>query len=177
MSPIEYLFGRKRKPEQNPPSVEGETLLRSSEKPVSFRELLVAPVLVATGSYAAFALVDMAFRTMLPLYLSTPITMGGLDLDPSSIGTILAIIGIGNGVAQMLLFTWIHGCLGAKRLFLATSLSYLPAIALLPTANWVAREYGVNRLVWCLIGVQSLLCIFANFSFGKKSGSFHVCSE
>ena len=174
-SPMEYFFGRRRKcntTEHSSPTAENGVLTHTRESPVPFRELLVAPVLVAAGSYASFALIDMAFRTVLPVYLSTPITVGGLGLDPSAIGTILAVVGTGNGVCQLFLLARLHDWLGAKNLFLATTLSYLPVIALLPIINWVAQAHGLNGLVWLLLGIQMLLSIFANFAFCKKPSTF-----
>ncbi|KAL4066073.1 major facilitator superfamily domain-containing protein [Scleroderma yunnanense] len=169
MTPMEYFFGRWRKFKasgHSSPVVEDDSLTCTRESPVPFRELLVAPVLVAAGSYASFALLDMAFRTVFPVYLSTPITMGGLGLNPSVIGTILALTGLGNGVFQILFFARLHDWLGAKILFLVTSLSFLPGIVLLPIINRVAQVYGLNRLIWLLFGIQILLTMFANFSFG-----------
>ena len=174
-SPMEYFFGCRRNsntPEHSSPAVENGALTHTREKPVPFRELLVTPVLVAAGSYASFALIDMAFRTVVPVYLSTPITVGGLGLDPSAIGIILAGSGMGNGVCQLFLLARLHGWFGAKNLCLATALSYLPVIALLPITNWVTQAHGLNGLVWLLLGIQMLLYIFANFSFSKKPSTF-----
>ena len=174
-SPMKYFFGRRRKcntTEHTSPTVENGALTHTRENPVPFCDLLVTFVLVAAGSYASFALIDMAFRTVLPVYLSTPITIGDLGLDPSAIDTILAIVGTGNGVCQMFLLARLHDWLGAKNLFLAATLSYLPVIALLPITNWVAQAHGLNGLVWLLLGVQMLLSIFTNFSFCKKPRTF-----
>ncbi|KIM62453.1 hypothetical protein SCLCIDRAFT_1215024, partial [Scleroderma citrinum Foug A] len=174
-SPMEYFFGRRRKcntTEHTSPTVENGAFTHTRENPVPFCDLLVTFVLVAAGSYASFALIDMAFRTVLPVYLSTPITIGDLGLDPSAIDTILAIVGTGNGVCQMFLLARLHDWLGAKNLFLAATLSYLPVIALLPITNWVAQAHGLNGLVWLLLGVQMLLSIFTNFSFCKKPSTF-----
>ena len=174
-SPMEYFFGRRRKcntTEHSSPTVENGALTHTRESPVPFCELFVTPVLVAAGSYASFALIDMAFRTVFPVYLSTPITIGGLGLDPSAIGTILAIVGTGNGVCQLFLFARLHNWLGAKNLFLAATSSYLPVIAFLPITNWVAQAHGLNGLVWLLLGIQMLLSVFTNFSFCKKLSTF-----
>ena len=84
MSPTKYLLGRWRKPQaenKNSPAAIEDSPVDPHEIPLSFRELLIAPVLLACRSYASFTILDISFRTVLPVYLATPINMGGLGLD------------------------------------------------------------------------------------------------
>ncbi|KAL4078833.1 major facilitator superfamily domain-containing protein [Scleroderma yunnanense] len=140
--------------------------LDCSKKPLSFRELLIAPVLVAAGSYASFAILDISFRTVLPVYLATPLELGGLGLDPPVIGTILAIIGISGGVFQLLFFPPLHNRLGGKNLFLMAISLFLPIAALFPITNRVGQKQGLNNLVWFLVGLMIFLFVLANLALG-----------
>ncbi|KAG5715809.1 putative peptide/nitrate transporter, partial [Termitomyces sp. T112] len=53
------------------------------EQPLPLCDLLTPRVLLAAGNYAGLSLVDIAFRAIQPLFLSTPIAFGGLGLSPS----------------------------------------------------------------------------------------------
>ena len=172
VSPLEYLCGHRRKPRIDSPSgAEDRAIADSLGSPLSFRDILTAPVLLATGSYASFSMLDIAFRTMLPVYLSTPIKMGGLGLDPSDIGTVLATMGISTSVFQLLFFTLLHDRLGGKNLFLIAVSLFLPMAALFPFTNLVAQEQGLNYVVWLLLGLQILLSSCAIFALSKSSNS------
>ena len=100
MSPTKYLLGRWRKPQsenkKSPATIE-DGPVDPDEIPLTFRELLLALVPLACGSYASFTILDISFRTVLPVYLATPINMGGLGLDPPAIGTILASMEVLGG--------------------------------------------------------------------------------
>ena len=176
MSPTEYFLGHRRKYQvsrEDPPAVaEDGAVIDGPENSLSFRELLTPPVLIATGSYASFSILDISFRTMFPVYLATPMEMGGLGLDPSVIGTILAAVGISTSLFQLLLFPPLHNRLGGKILFLTAVSLFFPIAALFPIANRVGKEHGLNNFVWLLVGVQILLLSFANLALSKSSNSF-----
>jgi hypothetical protein len=85
-----------------------------AERPLPLRSLLTPRVLIAGGNYAAISLVDIAFRTIQPVFLSTPIILGGLGLPTPFIGALLAGQGILNGMFQLLFFAKIHDRWGSK---------------------------------------------------------------
>ena len=72
-----------------------------AERPLPLRSLLTPRVLVAAGNYASVSLLDIAFRAIQPVFLSTPIHLGGLGLSPPSIGSLLSIQGILIGLFQV----------------------------------------------------------------------------
>jgi len=175
MSPTEYFLCRWRKSqasfEDSPAVAEDGVIIYSRENPLSFRELLTAPVLIATGCFASFAILDISFRTMFPVYLATPMEMGGLGLDPPVMGTILAAMGISTSVFQLLLFSTLHNRLGGRNLFLTAMSLFFPIAALFPIASRVGQMHGLNNFVWLLIGVQILLSSFANSALSKPSNN------
>ena len=173
---MEYFLGRLRKSQAHSSTLPGVTedgaIVYSRENPLSFRKLLVTPVLVAAGSAASFAILDISTRTLLPVYLATPMEVGGLGLDPPVIGIILATMGISAGVLQPLLFAPLYNYLGGKNLFLTTISLFLPIAALFPITNRIGQDKGLNSLVWFLVGLQILLFVFASFALGKLSDNF-----
>ncbi|KIM51097.1 hypothetical protein SCLCIDRAFT_33733 [Scleroderma citrinum Foug A] len=170
MSPTEYFLGRWHKfqasREDSPAVTEDGAIIDGRKNLLSFRELLTGPVLIAAGCFASFAILDISFCTMFmfPVYLATPMEMGGLGLDPPVMGTILATIGISTSVFQLFLFSPLHNRLGGKNLFLTAMSLFFPVAALFPIASRVGQEYGLNNFVWLLVGVQILLISFANFA-------------
>ncbi|KAG0691640.1 major facilitator superfamily domain-containing protein [Suillus ampliporus] len=139
-----------------------------SNKPVPIRGLLIRRVFIATGSYAGIALVDIAFRTVQPVFYATPISLGGLGLDTPTIGTILAVQGIVNGVMQPLAFPKLHDHMGARNLWVFAMATTLPLIALFPALNTLARSSGVIQSVWYLVGVQVALLSCTGFAYGTS---------
>ncbi|KAG2040000.1 major facilitator superfamily domain-containing protein [Suillus americanus] len=137
-----------------------------SNKPVPIRALFVRQVLIATGSYASVALIDIAFRTVQPVFYATPISLGGLGLDTPTIGTILAVQGIVNGVMQPLAFARLHDIMGAKKLWLFAVTCALPMVALLPVSNTLARSSGIIQSVWSLVALQVALMSCITFAYG-----------
>ncbi|KAI6044364.1 major facilitator superfamily domain-containing protein [Pisolithus marmoratus] len=168
MSPKDYFLGRKPKhqePNVGSPVMADNGVHSASEGQLPLQKLLVRPVLIAAGCYAFFALTDMAIRTVLPVYFAMPIEMGGLGLGPSAIGTILALLGFANGICQCLLFVPLQDRLGPKILYLIGAFLCIPVIALFPMTTWVARERGLDSLVWTLVGSQMILYVLTTFSF------------
>ncbi|KAI6044360.1 major facilitator superfamily domain-containing protein [Pisolithus marmoratus] len=117
---VKDYFLRKSKPQQSdeglPALTENSIHCDTSNVQLPLRKLLVPAVLIAAGCYAVFALTDIAVRTVLPVYLAIPMEMGGLGLDPSVIGTILALFGFTNGVSLTLFFAPLLDRLGPKKL-------------------------------------------------------------
>jgi MFS family permease len=93
------------------------------------RSLLTPTVFVPIMNYAMVAFLDVSFRALLRLFLSSPTSLGGLGFTPSSIGSWLAFSGIADGVFQRLFFAKIVDRLGPKRLF-CISVSYFCILAM-----------------------------------------------
>ncbi|KAH7924289.1 MFS multidrug-resistance DHA1 sub-family [Leucogyrophana mollusca] len=139
---------------------------RKAEKPVPFRELFIPRVFVAAGSYAAVALVDIAFRTVQPVFYSTPIELGGLGLDPPAIGTILAALGLLNGICQALLFARLHERFGPKNLYIFSVIAAVPMMAVFPVISALARGKYPDWSVYTFVGIQVFLLVVMNFAYG-----------
>jgi len=139
------------------------------EKPITLRSLLTYEVVLASANYAFLSLVDISFRAVHPVFLSTPIEIGGLGLTPPTIGKLLSVLGIFNGVFQVCFFAKIHDRWGSKRVFIGGLMSSIPAFALFPVINILARQQGYSTLVWITVAVQLLISIVLNLSFGTWS--------
>ena len=160
---------------QQPEVPEGAPTARSiegppeAEKPLPLRALMTRRVIIAAANYASLSLVDISFRAIQPLFLSTPIHLGGLGLQPSTIGTLLAIYGVLNGVFQVFFFAQMNDRWGSKRVFFCGIASAIPAFALFPVINYLARHQGYSTAVWLAVGFQIALSIVLCLSFGQHS--------
>ncbi|KIK52652.1 hypothetical protein GYMLUDRAFT_1028530 [Collybiopsis luxurians FD-317 M1] len=143
------------------------TEIPDNEKPVSFRKLLNRRVLVAAGNYASLSLVDIMFRAIQPLYYSTPVELGGLGLPPATIGNLLSIFGLLNGIIQVFFFAKLHDNWGSKKTFTLGVVSALPIFACFPVMTYLVKASGdVTPLTWVFVALQNLFGLSITFSYG-----------
>lgn len=149
-------------------SAQGVSDLRN--EPVAIRNLLARwPVVLSVANYATLALLDISYRAVQPLFLSTPIELHGLGVSPATIGLVLGAFGIANGLFQLAFFAKIVERWGAKTLFLYGMTAFIPLFALYPIINLVARHYGIGTRVWSLICLQLCIQVLMDMSFGLSS--------
>ena len=175
-TPIKEFLGFKKKtvestaqpeiPEEEAPAAQRIEGPPEVGKPLPLRALLTRRVIIAAGNYASLSLVDISFRAIQPLFLSTPIHLGGLGLPPATIGKLLSIYGILNGVFQVFFFARITDRLGSKTVFLGGIASGIPAFALFPIINYLARHQGYSIVVWIAVGFQIMVSIILTFCYG-----------
>jgi len=132
---------------------------------VPLRSLLTPRVIIVAGNYAFLSLVDIAFRAIQPLVYSTPIELGGLGMPPSTIGQILSVYGILNGVFQALFFARIHEYWGSKKVFTVGMASAFPAFCAFPLMSHLAKTQGLSTMVWIIVVFQTFISIGLNMSY------------
>ena len=131
------------------------------------RDLLTYPVLLSVSCYAILAMLDIAYRAILPLFYSTPLHLGGLGQPPSRIGTTLACFGIANGLFQATFFARLIETVGPRKLFLLGLGMYVALFWMFPVISGVAQEQGMSGLVWVLVGVQLSLTVACDLAYGE----------
>jgi len=132
----------------------GASEIDDTQKPYPLRKLMTRRVLLSVINYAMLSLVDICYRAIQPLFLSTPVCNGGLGLDPPSIGKILAFSGILNGLFQVTCFTRAHALWGTKKLFVGGLCCAIPIFALFPVMNVLARVYGIGPVAYSAVALQ-----------------------
>ena len=125
-------------------------------------------VLLSVTNYATLSLVDISYRAIHPLFFSTPISRGGLGLDPPSIGKILACFGILNGIFQVTCFARAHALCGIKRLFVGGLCCAVPMFALFPVMNALARVYGLGPAVYSAVALQIIFSLGLSSCYGRS---------
>ncbi|KAI0637849.1 major facilitator superfamily domain-containing protein [Trametes polyzona] len=120
--------------------------------PPPLRKVLTRRVIISVVNYMVLALVEIAYVALQPLFLATPVALGGLGLAPPSIGAILGLSGVLNGAFQ--------------RLFQLGYLAFVPLFLLFPVMSLYARAYGVTGVVWALVVLQQVLLVVMCQAFG-----------
>lgn len=142
-----------------------------AEKLVSLRGLLTRDVIVASANYAFLAFIEMSFRTLQPLFLSTPIDLGGLGLDPPVIGTVMSLFGILNGIITVFFFTRMTDYFGMRNVYLMGISAAVPCFLLFPLINYLGRNSmersgSLGPEVWVAIGIQVALSVLVYLCYG-----------
>ena len=137
--------------------------------PVSLISLLTPRVLVSAGNYALLSLVDISYRALQPVFLATPTRLGGLGLPPHTIGMCFAVLGVANGVFQVLFFARILKWLGAKWLYVIGIGSSGPIFGLFVVMSALVKRSGgeVDGWVWAALGLQLALTVALNMCYSK----------
>jgi hypothetical protein len=149
---------------------------KQDESPLPLRALLVPRVLIAAGNYGAISLLEMAFRSVQPLFFATPTELGGLGLDPPRIGNILSVYGVVNGLFQIFFFADLHDRFGSKAIYSVAITSGIPMILTLPLINALARTQGLSWMVWSLVGVQLATAMVLNLGYCELLSVSHKSS-
>ncbi|KAG2361956.1 MFS multidrug-resistance DHA1 sub-family [Suillus spraguei] len=134
-------------------------------KSLSLRALLTLKVSTVTASYATMSLFYVSFNSVLPIFYATSIERGGLSLDPSRIGTILAASGAAHVIFQLVFFTRLHDHFGAGALNTTGISSGIPIVILFPVINALARAHGVCLVVWVFVAIQTVLMVSLTMCF------------
>lgn len=97
-----------------------------------------------------------------------PLEIGGLDLEPSTIGYIMGAYGAFNGVFQCFFFAKIIRALGEWRVFRNGMLCLIPLFSLPPIINYCARRTGgLSFLTWVLMGLMIILASMMDMAYGN----------
>lgn len=133
----------------------------------SLKATLTNRVAIAAANYAFLSLIDIAFRAVQPLFLSTPIALGGLGLSPSRIGNVLSVFGVLNGVFQVFFFARIHDRWGSKRVFVGGVFLAIPTFLCFPLMTVLVQRLGLTPAVWFVVYLQVVLSIGISLSYGR----------
>lgn len=96
-----------------------------------------------------------------------PLDMGGLDLEPVTIGYIIGVYGAGTGLFQLLFFAKLVRRFGPRRMFVTSLSAFIPVFLIFPVINIAAKTLGVSLLVWVLVGCQLVLLFFMDTAYGS----------
>jgi len=149
-----------------------ETQSRYSNAQVSFRGLLIFPVVISIANYMALAFLNISTNALLPLFFHMPIDMGGLDLGPVTIGYVMGIYGFGTGMFQVLFFAKIVRRWGIRRVFVISMATFIPVFMMFPFISLLAKSYGVFWGVWIMVFTMLVILFFMDTAYGEDDFPF-----
>jgi len=150
-----------------PDNSEANNTNLSHQNPVSLRGLFVPPIVISISNYGVLAFFEIALFALLPLFYSSSIEYGGLNFSPSTIGILLGVFGLFNGIFQGLFFAKIVKRWGAKNVFITGMICFLPIFLLFPFMSLLARQWGVSQAVWAAVVFQLALTIIMDMSYAS----------
>jgi hypothetical protein len=119
-------------------------------------------------NYAFLSFIDQCFQVLQPLMYSTCIRLGGLGFPPYTIGVIMSIWGLCNGVVQVVAFAPIRALVGQKNLWRMAIGCYLFSFGAFPLMSWLAKMEGrVWWGVWIVLIAQLACMPFSYFGYGE----------
>ena len=143
------------------------------------RNLLTRDVIVACTNYSFLALLEISYRTLQPIFLATPVVLGGLGLDPPIIGTIMSSFGVLSGVFSVFFFSRMVDYFGVKRVYLTGMAAAVPCFCLFPIINHLARksveDSGLGVGVWVLVGLQVVMAVLTFSCYGTSASKNVNC--
>jgi len=136
------------------------------DKPLPLHKLLTYPVILSVANYLVLAFLDISAGALLPLFLTMPLDIGGLNFSSSTIGYIIGSLGMVEATFQTFFFSRIVRRWGERKTFVAAMSTCIPIFLIFPLINFIARGWGQLSLgVWILIGVLLSLLMFFNLAF------------
>ena len=119
----------------------------------------------------------MGFRTIQLLFLSTPVALGGLGLDPPMIGTIMSFYGVLYTILVAFFLSRLTDLFGVRGVHLVGVAAAVPCFSLFPIINLLARNSiehsgGLGTGVWVAVGLQvvggAVICLSYGTSASKR---------
>jgi len=140
-----------------------------AEEPLPLRALLTRPVVVSVINYCIIALLHTTAGTLIPLVWSTSVELGGLSMNPASIGLWMGGYGFVNGVFQFVAFPRFVRHFGPRRVFITSVLCHFPFYMMFPLENLALRHSSrglYSAAVRVLIMLQITATSFSAMGMG-----------
>ena len=109
-------------------------------------------------NYASLSFLEMGYGSLLPLFYSTSIPLGGVGLDPYMIGITLGTFGGVNAIVQAIFLGPLIRRFGARKMYILSFPGLFACVSLYPIIRYFAQRFGtVNNVV--------IICMIAQLSF------------
>jgi hypothetical protein len=99
---------------------------------------------------------------------SSSISLGGLGFSSFTIGIIMGVWGVINGIISIFAFPKVLRRFGVRRLYIVAFASYLVCLAAFPVMSTLAKRSGtVDAKVWTVLILQLSFYVLAYMGYGK----------
>lgn len=105
-----------------------------------------------------------------PLMYSSSISLGGLGFSSLTIGLIMGVWGVINGIISIFAFPKILRRIGARNLYMTAFASYLVCFATFPALSILAKHSdSIDAKVWIVLITQLSFYMLAYMGYGEHS--------
>ena len=166
MEPLPFSSLFKKKTQQDDGVMEEGN--ENDRRPLSLRAMLVPGIIIAAFNLSSIYLLLTFYLETEVLYLSTPISNGGLGLSSRAIGTFSSIAAAVKGISQLFVFPRMHDKWGSRFVFVLGLSATVPQFMLWPLMNWIARRDGYSGLVWFALAAQTCCAVLNELGWRKS---------
>lgn len=163
----DFNYGTMRVTRSNPKVDDEHSIQDQDRKPPPFRSLLIRRVIIPLINYGFVCFLDQSHQVLMPLMFSTSISLGGLDFEPITIGTIMGAWGVLNAIFQVVAFARVIKWLGPRTAYIICISCFLLSFAGFPIMSLLAKRAGrVDSAVWFVLVIQMSFYSVAFMSYG-----------
>ncbi|CAE6442355.1 unnamed protein product [Rhizoctonia solani] len=128
--------------------------------------LLTPRVCTTILNYALLSLLDISLVSLAPIVFASPVAVGGLGMQPATIGLVLALQGFFTGAAAALLVPRLQRCFGMRITYRFGVWLYLGQIWLLPAMHYAAKINIAGGMgLWALVALYTFISCASPVSF------------
>jgi hypothetical protein len=169
-------YGATDTTEQHQSSSSSNSEYDSSRPESHASSFLTRELLFIYLNHAVLSFLDMGYFVLLPLFYSTSITLGGLGLDPFTIGLTIGTFGCINATIQANLLGRLIRKYGARKVYIASCPSLFTCFTLYPVMRFLVQLSGrVDGFVIACMVIQMGSYIGKSCAYGTYS--FYVATQ
>ena len=143
----------------------GGTASTAVSSSTSIRDILTKRVVLTLANYSVLAFTSMSIAAILPLWMFTPVHLGGLGFSEARIGTALSLLSITVAITQLLIFRPMQSYFGSVGCFRIVAWCYPAAALMFPLVSYVAAHQqpgSDDTQIWIGIGAIIVMLAVAN---------------
>jgi hypothetical protein len=125
-------------------------------------------VCITIFNYALLSLLDISLVALAPIVFASPVAVGGLGMQPATIGLVLALQGVVTGTATALLIPRMQRWFGMRMTYRCGVWLYLGQIWLLPAMHYAVKSNLAGGMgIWVLVALYTVISCASPITFCK----------
>ncbi|KAG1857943.1 major facilitator superfamily domain-containing protein [Suillus tomentosus] len=129
-----------------------------------FRAILIPGVMIPVLHYGLLSFVDQCMLVLMPLMYSTSRSLGGLGFSSNTIGLVMSVWSMLNGMIQVYMFPRLLRKFGPKRLYIISFAFFLITFSTFPLMGYMAKR-EMEAGMWLILCVQLVAYIAAYITY------------
>jgi MFS family permease len=124
------------------------------DEKTSIRSLLQSPgVMFVLLLYGYIMVLAFSYTAVWPVFLFTPVPLGGLGLKPLYISIVMALGGLSQSIYLLLIFPWLQRRIGTGGVLRVCAIAYPFFFLAFPIVSVLLRN-GLDAIAWTLLGIE-----------------------